>query len=357
MRPHTTAILASLLLLVTMPDAGAYHRVRKDIKYGPWVTEVSETGATVLWLTEGNTLDRVEMDGAEYFQTSDGHKCYGTMHSVRIDSLQPGKEYVYRLAGQQVTEDIAEEQIESQPMEYSNWYSFKTMDSRADSCRFAMVNDLYSDKEMAYLLTADIKNRGFDFIMLGGNIVSSEDCSDNFLASTITILSDAAEWIPVFFTRGDEESRGCCPHCLAELFPTPTEGFWQCFRQGPVAILVLDTSEGCTDEYLTMEAQWLEQAVRDPQFTDAPFKLAVMHLPSKADRLFSILEGSGLDLVIAGHNQQYRELKAGESTNPFPIIFNSGEERLDFRAGRNRLRLSFNNAAGQTVHYYEIKKK
>ena len=121
--------------------------------------------------------------------------------------------------------------------------------------------------------------------------------------------------------------------------------------------MVLDTSEGCTDEYLTMEAQWLEQAVRDPQFTDAPFKLAVMHLPSKADRLFSILEGSGLDLVIAGHNQQYRELKAGESTNPFPIIFNSGEERLDFRAGRNRLRLSFNNAAGQTVHYYEIKKK
>ena len=107
MRPHTTVILASLLLLVTMPDAGAYHRVRKDIKYGPWVTEVSETGATVLWLTEGNTLDRVEMDGAEYFQTSDGHKCYGTMHSVRIDSLQPGKEYVYRLAGQQVTEDIA----------------------------------------------------------------------------------------------------------------------------------------------------------------------------------------------------------------------------------------------------------
>ncbi|MGM9792514.1 MAG: fibronectin type III domain-containing protein [Candidatus Cryptobacteroides sp.] len=357
MKPHTTAFLASILLLVTVPDAGAYHRVRRDIKYGPWVTEVSETGATVLWLTEDNTLDRVEMEGFEYFQTSDGHKCYGTMHSVRIDSLKPGKEYVYRLVGQQVTEDIEEEQIESQPREFSNWYSFKTLDSSADSCRFAMVNDLYSDKEMAYLLTADIKNRDFDFIMLGGNIVSSEDCSDDFLASAVTTLSDAAEWTPVFFTRGDEETKGCCPDCLAELFPTPTEGFWQSIRQGPAAILILDAAEGCTDEYISMELQWLEQAMRDPLFSDAPFKVAVMHLPSTDERLMSILEGAGLDLMIASQNQQYSELKAGEKGNPFPVIFNSGEERLDFRAGKHKIRISFNNAAGQTVHYFEIKKK
>lgn len=357
MRPHTTAILASALLLLTMPEAGAFHRVRKDIKYGPWVTGVSETGATVLWITEGNTLDRVETEDCEYFQTVDGIPCYGTMHSVRIDSLKPGKEYIYRLTAQMVEEDTAPEQIESLPREYSNWYSFKTFDSSADSCRFAMVNDLYSDKEMAYLLTADVKNRNFDFILLGGNIVSEEYCSDDFLASTITSISDAAEWIPVFFTRGDEETKGCCPHCLGELFPTATQGFWQSIRQGPVAILILDAAETCTEEYICAQAQWLEQAVRDPLFAEAPFKLAVMHQPSEGDRLFSILEGSGLDLVIAGYNGQYRELKAGENGNPFPVIFNSGEERLDFRAGRDKIHISFNNAAGQTVHHYEIKKK
>ena len=345
MKPHTTAFLASALLLLNCIDAGSYHRMRKDIKYGPWVTEVSETGATVLWITEASTTDAVEMDGREYFQAIDEAPHHGTMHRVRIDSLQPGKEYVYRLVDKQ-TAGL-----------YSDYYSFKTMDSNADSCRFAMVNDLYGDKEMAYLLTADIKPRNFDFVMLGGNMASSENCPYDFLGSTFTSLSDAAEWTPLFFTRGDEETEGCCPQCLRELFPTPTEGFWQCIRQGPVAVLVLDASEGCTEDYLRMEAQWLEQAVCDTLFTSAPFKVAVMHMPCMDGPYMHILEEAALDLMIAAHGDRYRELKAGEEDNTFPVIFNSGEERLDFRAGKNKIAISFNNAAGQTVHSYSISKK
>ena len=61
--------------------------------------------------------------------------------------------------------------------------------------------------------------------------------------------------------------------------------------------------------------------------------------------------------MIAAHGDRYRELNAGEEDNIFPVIFNSGEERLDFRAGKNRIAISFNNAAGQTVHSYSISKK
>ena len=107
-----------------------------------------------------------------------------------------------------------------------------------------------------------------------------------------------------------------------------------------------------------MEAQWLEQAVRDPQFTDAPFKVAVMHRPATDMQFFNTILGeAGLDLMISGHAHKYSLHPAGEADNPFPVIVNSSEERLDLRAGAGKLVISFNNIAGQTVHRYELRRK
>lgn len=355
MKPHTTAFLASALLLLNCINAGSYHRMRKDIKYGPWVTEVSETGATVLWITEATTIDAVEMDGREYFQAIDEAPHHGTMHRVRIDSLQPGTEYVYRLVGRKITEQSDTTDPETLPREFSNYFSFKTMDSHSDSCRFALICDMHADKEMACLLGADIRNRDFDFIVLGGDMVSRETCPDDFLTSAITPLSEAAEWIPIFFTMGEQEREGCCPLCLGELFPSESGAFWQSLRHGPVALLILDSE--ADEEQLQTQATWLKEAVCDSLFASAPFKVAVMHRPALEGPLTPILAEAGLDLMICGHKHKSKEYASGECGNPFPVIVNSCEERLDFRAGAGKIAISFNNAAGQTVHRYELRRK
>lgn len=353
MKHYLPILLASAMLLLSSPEASSYRRVRRDVKYGPWVTAVSENSATILWISEGCTLDRVEMDGREYSDSS--RPGFGSMHSVRLDSLQPGTEYIYRLVGRKVTEQSDTIDTENLPREFSNYFSFRTMDSRSDSCRFALICDMHADKEMACLLGADIRNRDFDFIVLGGDMVSRETCPDDFLASAITPLSEAAEWMPIFFTMGEQEREGCCPLCLGELFPSGSGAFWQSLRHGPVALLILDSE--ADEEQLQTQATWLKEAVRDSLFASAPFKVAVMHRPALEGPLTPILAEAGLDLMICGHKHKSKEYASGECGNPFPVIVNSCEERLDFRAGAGKIAISFNNAAGQTVHRYELRHK
>lgn len=295
------------------------------VKYGPWVTDVSETSANILWIGGENTL-----------------------HSIRLDTLTAGSRYIYHPLGTEIPSDYV--------------FEFNTLDSQADSCRFAMINDTHGDTEMMTLLSADIQDRGFDFLVLGGDISSCESGAEDFLNASIGPLEGIAEEMPIFFARGEAEADGCCRYSLADYFPSRTEGFWYSLRHGPVALLVLDAGPDSAgtefDAYRALEAEWLQQAVKDSLFTSAPFKVAVMHSPATDMKFFNTILGeAGLDLMISGHAHKYSLHPAGEADNPFPVIVNSCEERLDLRAGANKLVISFNNMAGQTVHRYELRRK
>ena len=98
------------LLLVTAATASA-----SNLLYGPWVHNVDEHGFTVLWVTAEPSLDYVEIapdDGSafeakarpRYYQTANGRRTMGRYHAVRIDGLEPGTSYRYRLVGKVLTD-------------------------------------------------------------------------------------------------------------------------------------------------------------------------------------------------------------------------------------------------------------
>ena len=102
-----------LACLLAMPAAAAH---ASNLLYGPWVHQVDEHGFTVLWVTEKPSLDYVEIapdDGSpfeakarsRYYQTSHGRRTTGRYHSVRIEGLEPGTSYRYRVVGQVVADD------------------------------------------------------------------------------------------------------------------------------------------------------------------------------------------------------------------------------------------------------------
>ena len=100
-----------------------------------------------------------------------------------------------------------------------------------------------------------------------------------------------ASEIPMYYTRGNHETRGAFATEFQRYFSPKEENIYYTFRQGPICFVVLDTGEdkpdsdieyaGITvyDEYRTEQAEWLRRVLDSKEYKDAPFKIIVAHIP------------------------------------------------------------------------------
>lgn len=384
MRKCIVFFLTAALLLVSH-GAGAKGF---DIVYGPWIQNVTETEFTVMWTTEGKSLSWVEVapdDGTpfeaavrpRFYQTSAGKRYTGTFHKVRIDGLEPGSSYRYRILGKEVVDD-------SDP--YGSIYgreatlrltgTVSTVDPGADTCRFSMVNDIHDNASLYTSLVSPVKDRALDFLLLNGDIVSYATSVDTVMSHTFGPVADVVKDIPVVFARGNHEGRGADSYLIPDLFETPTGEFYYIFRRGPVAFVVLDGGEDKPDSsveysgladydaYRQSELEWLRGAVKDPLFAGAPVKVAIIHIPlidgpgswyaqSWLSRNFSpVLNEAGVDLMLSGHLHRHVYVEAGECGNGFPIVVNDNKSRLDFRAVAGQVLIDIYDMSGTKVKSY-----
>lgn len=379
-------IVAAMAVLAAFPVSGAARNI--DIKCGPWIQNVTESEFTVMWITEGKSLSWVEIapdDGTpfeaaqrpRFYQTAAGKRLTGTLHSVTVSGLEPGRSYRYRILGKEVLDD-------SNP--YGSVYgkeaalrligTVKTFDYAADTCRFSMVNDIH-DKASKYIsLVSPVKGKPIDFLLLNGDIVSYATSVDTVAVHTFEPIADIVKDIPVVFARGNHEGRGAESHLVSDLFRTPAGEFYYIFRQGPVAFAVLDGGEDKPDSsveysgladydsYRQAELEWLKSAVKDPLFASAPVKVAVCHIPSLRNRdswysqiwlnenFNPVLNQAGVDLMLSGHHHRHIYVEKGECGNEFPIVVNSNVDRLDFNAAEGHVRIEIYDRSDSLVKTY-----
>lgn len=359
-----------------------------DIKYGPWIQDVTEDGFTVLWTTQGKSLSWIEVapdDGTpfessarpRFYQTVAGKRYTGTFHAVRVTGLTAGESYRYRILGKEIQDD-------SNP--YASIYGkeatlklvgkVRTVDYDAAVCRFSMVNDIHDKASLYRSLTDPLKDKELDFLLLNGDIVSYSSSIDTVIKHTFSPIAKLAASLPIVFARGNHESRGADSYLLPGLFRTPTGEFYYIFRQGPVAFVVLDGGEDKPDSsveysgladydsYREAELEWLKEAVKDPLFADAPVKVAICHIPALKDKgswycqswlnenFVPVLNGAGVDLMLSGHHHRHIMTEAGQCGNSFPIISNDDTDRLDFEADSQTIKVTTFNTENSVTHSY-----
>lgn len=381
-----------LAVLIALISLQVLHALPKsDVKYGPWITNVSETEATIFWTTESRYLGWIEMiedDGSTYYkapkkafyQTVAGRRTFSTFHRVTLTGLKPGTKYMYRIVMKKVNEDSHPYNIKYDYLCADKVRTFRTLDSSADSCRFSMVNDIHQNDERYIALLKDVNAENTDFLMLCGDIVNDSRSFDKILSHLIVPVTDKTSSMPVFSARGNHETRGFAFEDFLKFFPGPKGQLYYTFRQGPVAFVVLDAGEDKPDSdfeyfgtaefdpYRQKEAEWLKEAVEEPSFAKAPVKICVIHIPAYTDkeawyaqreatRLFGpILKKAGVDLMLSGHLHEHLFIEKGEKGNPYPILVNSNTERLEVKATRKGIRLDCYDAGSVLVHSYEVKK-
>ena len=365
-----------------------------NLLYGPWVCNVTENGFTVLWVTEKPSLDYVEIapaDGSsfdgqyreKFYQTSHGRRTAGTYHCVRIDSLKPGTEYRYRIVGKVVEDDSNIYRINYgllRQISARTDHSARTLDSKAEVCRFSMMNDIHGNDKVYADLAAGIDLKNTDFLVLNGDMVSNARQIDTVIKHMVLPIQEQAARLPLFYARGNHEGRGADFDKLYGMFPTSTGQFYYSFRQGPAAFLVLDAGEdkpdshheyGGTadyDSYRKMETEWLLNAVKEESFASAPMKICIIHIPTLAFRSswyaerwvtehwVPILEKAGIDLALCAHHHKWRVIPSGEHGKNYPLIVNSADERMDVVITSQSIDVKTYATDGTLVHQWNNNK-
>ena len=361
-------IAVAVALICMTAQAGAARR--PDIKCGPWVQNVSETEFTVLWTSGEKAFAWVEVapdDGTafescerpRFYQTVSGRRVAGYDHCVKISGLEPGKGYRYRIYGRVVKDDGNAYATHYGPVRRIGIKGeglVRTFDRNAPRCRFVMINDIHGKEDRYRALTEGVSADSIDFLLMNGDMVSYIGNIDTTLSSVFGAVPELVSDVPSIWVRGNHETRGREFHLMHRYAPTPTGEPYHLFRQGPVAVLVLDAGEdkpdGNTeysgtadfDSYRRQQLEWLKRAVNDPLFAEAPVKVAVMHIPAilrndswygqkwVCTHFLPVLNEAGVDIMLSGHHHRHIYVGAGEGGNAFPVLANDDTDRLEFEA-------------------------
>lgn len=365
-----------------------------DVKYGPWIQNVSENGFTVLWKSSQKNFAWVEIapddgtpfemcDRQRFYNVVAGRRIAGDFHSVKITGLEPGKSYRYRIYAKVVENDESAYAVDYGPerrVKIAGDGVIKTLDRNAAKCRFFMLCDIHGKDANFQALTKGIDKKNFDFLVMNGDMFSYISSADSLMRHVFHAVPALTSSIPTIYTRGNHETRGREAHLLQDICPTPTGEPYFVLRQGPVAFLIIDGGEDKPDSapeysgtvdfdgFREAELEWIKEAVKDPVFKEAPVKVAVMHIPALLfpdswysqvwlnEKFVPVLNEAGVDVMLSGHHHKHLNVKVGDCGNEFPIIANDDTDRLEFEADAKGWHIRTYDMEGKLTHSYDVAK-
>ena len=349
----------------------------QGIKAGPWVTDASDSTLTILWTSELPGTAWVELeDGRTLYDVFAGRRIFRRLHSITIPGLQRGRTLRYRACGTNILDDRNARDPKFGESYAGAWHSVKTLDSKAESCRFSVINDTHMKMRKYSKLAAQVDSARTDFLFLNGDIVSAGNyVLDTLVRYALEPLGSLSAGVPLFFARGNHEGRGNNPMLVADVFPHKDPApFYYTFRQGPVAFIVFDAGEthehrskayagaAVFEDYLQEQMAWAAKAMQEPSFQSAPVKVCLIHVPmidhpDQSDFLLQrwlnvhmvpMLNQAGIDLMIGADLHEFMYCEKGSMGNEFPILVNDDVRRLEFNCGPDhRMHIRIFNAGGE----------
>jgi predicted phosphodiesterase len=325
---------------------------------------MSTDGVTVVWTTDKPSLSWIELapDGSDsfyqqerpkYYETTAGRKrANQTLHRIRINGLNPGTTYRYRIFSQEVTAWTNHNYVTYGSVASSNVYSkkplaFTTFAEKKDEVSFLVLNDIHGRADFMKDLCKDVSFKSLDFVALNGDMANSLESEEQMFTDFIDASVEMyASEIPIVYTRGNHETRGVFADEMIKYFPTRDGHFYQMFSIGDVCFLVLDGGEDKPDNdieysgiadfdrYREEQAKWLEKCVQTEEFKKAKYRIVLLHIPPTVgtwhgnyhlqQTVMPILNNSNIDIMFSGHTHRYSFNEPNDKAK-FPILVNDNQ--------------------------------
>ena len=325
----------------------------KIFRMKPYLQNPVGNGITVMWETTVPAYCWVEY-GTDTTQLKrartivDGQVvCNNYLHKIRIDGLQPGQKYYYRVCSQEILLYQAYKKVFGNTAQ-SAFSEFTLPATDTDSFTAVVFNDLHQHTQTFRSLCQQIKNVNYDFVVFNGDCVD-DPVDHNQATSFISELTEGVcgDRIPTFFMRGNHEIRNAYSIGLRDHYDYVGDRTYGSFNWGDTRIVMLDCGEDKPDDHWVYyglndfsgfrdeQTEFLRRELHSKAFRQAGKKVLVHHIPlwgnetdyTPCRELWGdLLKKNPVDVSLNAHTHVYAYHPAGSLGNPCPVVVGGGYE-------------------------------
>lgn len=322
----------------------------KIFRTKPYLQNPVGNGITVMWETTVPAYCWVEY-GTDTTQLKrartivDGQVvCNNYLHKIRIDGLQPGQKYYYRVCSQEILLYQAYKKVFGNTAQ-SSFSEFTLPEIDADSFTAIVFNDLHQHTKTFRALCKQIQDIDYDFVVFNGDCV--DDPVDHNQATTfISELTEGVrgDRIPTFFMRGNHEIRNAYSIGLRDHYDYVGNKTYGSFNWGDTRIVMLDCGEDKLDSHWVYyglndftqlrneQVDFLKKELSAKEFKKAKKRVLIHHIPLYgndgvnlcADLWTKVLEKAPFNISLNAHTHKYAYHPKGELGNNYPVVIGGG---------------------------------
>ncbi|WP_294471231.1 endonuclease/exonuclease/phosphatase family protein [uncultured Bacteroides sp.] len=364
-------------LLVVLRTA---EKADKIFRTKPYLQNPVGNGITVMWETTVPAYCWVEY-GTDTTQLKrarnivDGQVvCNNKLHKVRIDGLQPGQKYYYRVCSQEILLYQAYKKVFGNTAQ-SDFSEFTLPAADTETFTAIVFNDLHQHTNTFRALCKQIQNIDYDFVVFNGDCV--DDPVDHNQATTfISELTEGVrgDCIPTFFMRGNHEIRNAYSIGLRDHYDYVGDKTYGSFNWGDTRIVMLDCGEDKLDTHWVYyglndftqlrneQVDFLKKELSSKDFKKAKKRVLIHHIPLYgndgenlcADLWTKLLEKAPFNVSLNAHTHKYAYHPKGELGNNYPVIIGGGY-RMDgatvmiLEKKKDEMKIKVLNAKGEVL--------
>lgn len=352
----------------------------KIFRTKPYLQNPVGNGMTVMWETTVPAYCWVEY-GTDTTQLKrartivDGQVvCNNKLHKIRLNDLQPGRKYYYRVCSQEMLLYQAYKKVFGNTAR-SAFSEFTLPVTGTDSFTAVVFNDLHQHTHTFRALCKQIQNINYDFVVFNGDCVDDPASHDQATAF-ISELTEGVhgDCIPTFFMRGNHEIRNAYSISLRDHFDYVGDRTYGSFNWGDTRIVMLDCGEDKTDDHWVYydlndftqlrneQVGFLKKELAAKEFKKAKKRILLHHIPLYdndgknlcAELWTKLLEKAPFDICLNAHTHKYAYHPKGELGNHYPVIIGGGYKMesatvMILEKRKEELRVRVLNAKGETL--------
>lgn len=319
----------------------------------PYLQNPVNNGMTVSWLTNVAVHSWVEYGtdknlGLREETVVDGQViCNNMQHKIRLNGLQPGMTYYYRVCSREITLYEAYKK-EFGETAYSDIYSF-TIPADSGDFKAVIFNDLHKKNDVLDRLAEQIKEIDYDFVVFNGDCIDDPK-NEKQAVYYLSYLNEkvGAEQKPVFYLRGNHEIRNAYSIQLRDLFDYVGDKTYGSFTWKDIRFVILDCGEDKPDTtwvYYNLnnfeqlrkdQVGFLEEELTSSAYKSASKRVLIHHIPTygMSEKSYvpclalwgGLLSKAPFDICLNGHTHRYAYHPKGTVGNNYPVVIGGGNK-------------------------------
>ena len=329
------------------------HAAKDEIfRTKPYLQNPTGNGITISWLTNVPVHSWVEygtdgnLDQTLQLYVDGQMLCNNYHHKFRLENLEPGKTYSYRVYSREIAVYEAYRK-EFGETAVSETYNFRLPSVGDTDFTAIILNDLHQRKELVDMFSALISDVDYDFVILNGDVIDDPRNEAQAVASMSYVNEHFnAETVPVFYIRGNHEIRNAYSIGLRDLLDYVGDKTYGSFNWGDTRIVMLDCGEDKADDHWVYyglndftglrkdQADFLREELATDAFKSARRRVLIHHIPIYGMREDSynpsleewggILKGAPFDVALNGHTHRFAYHPRHTAGNNFPVVVGGG---------------------------------